>query len=145
MLVSGITENKENAIYYYMYDLETDEFTEERCDRKLIHPFRDRQGNRDYSKLGRIYCQLSENKVKAFNKRTYYWDNMSVYLMRVYQEKMELGKNANFNMLKSLGCGGDKKKDTSAEPPKQQSDVKTELVEPAQPPKSSVVVSNPPK
>lgn len=123
MLVSGITETKENSIYYFMYDLDLDEFTQERCDRKLIHPFRDRQGNRDYSKMGKIYCQLSENKVKSFNKQTYYWENMSVYLMRVYREKMNLGKNMGF--LKNFGCGGDKKKEGQTEPPKQHSELKT--------------------
>lgn len=103
MLMSGITENKEHSIYYFMFDIEKEVFTQERSDRKLIHPFRDRQGNRDYSSAGKIFCQLSEGKIKCFDKKTYYWDNLNIYLMKV-----EKNSSAAKSLITSLGCAGSK-------------------------------------
>ena len=112
MLMSGFTENKEHSIYYFMFDIEKEVFTQERSDRKLIHPFRDRQGNRDYKSQDKIFCQLSEGKVKCFNKKTYYWDNLSIYLM-----KIEKNSSAAKGLMSSLGCGGSRsdKKDLALE------------------------------
>ena len=89
-----------------MFDMEKNIFTQERSDRKLIHPFRDRQGNRDYSKSNKIFCQLSDNKVKVFHRNTFFWDNLNIYLMKVHKNaKMGVSMPSTKGM-KGLGCFG---------------------------------------
>lgn len=97
--MNGISEEREQSIYYYVYDIEKEQFVQERSDRKLIHPFKDRQGNRDYRYGGKLFCQLSENKIKVFHKNTYYWDNLSIYLVKIQKQKLTI-KNV------SGGCCG---------------------------------------
>jgi len=107
MLMNGITENKEHSVYFFMYDMEKDMFTQERSDRKLIHPYKDRQGNRDYKSGDKIFCQLTEGKVKVFHKKTYYWDNLSVYLVKVQDKVNGVGGGSKGKSLGAmLGCGG---------------------------------------
>ena len=98
--MNGISDEREQSIYYYIYDIEKEQFTQERSDRKLIHPFKDRQGNRDYRKGGKLFCQLSENKIKVFHKNTYYWDDLSIYLVKIQKQKLTL-KTAT-----GIGCCG---------------------------------------
>lgn len=89
--MNGIAEEREQSIYYYVYDIEKEQFVQERSDRKLMHPFKDRQGNRDYRNSSKLFCQLSENKIKVFHKDTYYWDNLSIYLVKIQKQKLTIG------------------------------------------------------
>ena len=90
LLVNGITENKESASHYYMYDIEKEVFIQERSDRKLTQPYKDRQGNRDFSKGGKVFCQLSEGQVKVFHNSSCYWDVLPLYLIKISKEKLSL-------------------------------------------------------
>lgn len=81
--MTGIGENKEMTTYYYIYDIEKEQFVQERSDKKLMHFFKDRQGNRDYRKGSKLFCGLSESKIKVFHKSSYYWDNLSIYLVKI--------------------------------------------------------------
>lgn len=89
-MVNGITENKENSAYFYIYDIEKEVFTQERSDRKLAHAYKDRQGNRDYGSSGKVFCQLNEGTVKLFHKSSFYWDTMPLYLIKISKEKLTL-------------------------------------------------------
>ena len=57
MLLNGMTDKKDERLYYYIYNLEKEMFTQERSDKKLLHNYKDRQGNRDYRNVGKVFCQ----------------------------------------------------------------------------------------
>ena len=42
---------------YYVYSMEKEQFTQERTDKKLKIWYNDRQGNRDYRDLEKVFCQ----------------------------------------------------------------------------------------
>lgn len=85
--MNGITETKEQSTYFYTYDIEKEVFTQERSDRKLTMPIKDRQGVRDYTGK-KVFCQLSEGKVKTFNSKGFYWENLQLLLVRIKKQKL---------------------------------------------------------
>jgi len=98
LLMTGIGDSKELSTFYYVYDIEKGQFVQERSDRKLSHFFKDRQGNRDYRDEGKLFCQLSDSKIKVFHKNTYYWDNLPIYLVKIKKDKLSLSN--------ATGCCG---------------------------------------
>lgn len=74
-----------------MYDIEKEVFIQDRSDRKLAQPYKDRQGNKDYSHHGKFFCQLSEGQVKVYHGKNSYWDILALYLVKIKKEKMNLG------------------------------------------------------
>lgn len=92
--MNGITESRDSAGHYYVYDIEKEVFTEDRSDRKLEPPVKDRQGNRDYASGGKVFCQLNgEGQVKIFHHGSFFWDVLQLQLVKIR-------KDAGFG----LGC-----------------------------------------
>lgn len=81
--MNGETGSNEKNINYYLYDMERDKFIQERSDKKLLGFDTDSQGNKNYSKVNKIYTSLSSKKVKVFYKDLWYWDNLEVYLLKL--------------------------------------------------------------
>jgi hypothetical protein len=65
-------EPQERSSYYY-FDIENKKFTREAQDNTLLKYFYDKQGNRDYSNEPGIYCQLTDTRVRYFNKQKRVW------------------------------------------------------------------------
>jgi hypothetical protein len=65
--------------------LTSDKFVQERTDKKLMLSIRDKQGHKDYSTSDKIYCQLNQKQIKIFCKKTYYWDVMDIYQLKIVQ------------------------------------------------------------
>lgn len=76
--------------------MERDKFIQERSDKKLLGFDTDSQGNKNYSKVNKIYTSLSSKKVKVFYKDLWYWDNLEVYLLKLDDKQRSLNKG--------LGC-----------------------------------------
>lgn len=90
LLVNGISESKDQSCRYFVYDIEKEVFAQERSDRKLEINIKDRQGNRDYSSSGKVFCQLNQDgKVKVFHSSTYYWDILQLYLVKISYAKAD--------------------------------------------------------
>ena len=71
-----------------MYDIEKEVFTQDRSDRKLEPPVKDRQGNRDYAGFSKVFCQLnSDGQVKIFHKSSFFWDVLQLQLVKIKKEK----------------------------------------------------------
>lgn len=98
LMINGLSDNKELGTLYYIYDIEKEQFVQERNSKKLMHFFKDRQGNRDYRNGRKLFCGLSDTKIKVFHKTDYYWDNLSIYLVKIQKEKLTLSK--------AYGCCG---------------------------------------
>ena len=59
---------------------------QERTDKKLLSCLKDRQGNKNFRSSDKIYCQLNEKQIKVFCKKTYYWDVMEIYQLKVVKD-----------------------------------------------------------
>lgn len=59
---------------------------QERTDKKLVMSLRDKQGFKDFSSSKKIYCQLNQKQIKIFCKKTYYWDVMDIYQLKIVQD-----------------------------------------------------------
>lgn len=55
VLLNGKCEDESAHMNYYLFNIEEDVFFQERSDRKLVVHTEDNQGNRDYSKMKKIY------------------------------------------------------------------------------------------
>lgn len=92
LLVNGISESKDLGCRYYSYDIEKEVFNQERSDRKLEISVKDRQGNRDYTSTGKVFCQLNqEGQVKVFHSNSFYWDIVQFYLVKISYQKFGKG------------------------------------------------------
>lgn len=98
LLLNGLTRNEDLRTNYYVYSLEKEMFTQERTDRKLGESALDRQGNRDYRYLPKVFAQLTEKSIKCFHVNNYYWDELPIHLVKIQKEQFTFGK--------ATGCCG---------------------------------------
>lgn len=88
---------EETCKNYYVYSMEKEQFTQERTDKKLKIWYNDRQGNRDYRDLEKVFCQLTDRSIKVFHKGNYYWDELPIHIVKVCKDTFGGGG-------KGLGC-----------------------------------------
>lgn len=98
LYLNGKGENDVQHMNYFVYNLESDMFVQERSDRKLLMSIEDNQGDRDYTHQKKIYTHLSDSCVKVFFKETWLWETIDVYFIKIKKQKaLEFSLN-------TLGC-----------------------------------------